>query len=119
MVSRRIAIQEAEQDIERLMALVSRSDDCAAVDEVAMRQTLQRIAFSCADIGQIGVSSAAARDAFKAAMLRPSDLRLRQHFRDTLSDLRMSVREARRALATSEWPAPDPTAPTESRERGP
>ena len=108
MVNRYMALQEAEQEVEYISALVALSRDDSPLDDTHIRQALQQIHEACTEIGDIEAACSNARDKFKAAMLRPSDLLARHRFSDALSMLRLRMREARRAVATDEGPAIEP-----------
>lgn len=104
-VSRRIAVLEAEHEVEQILAMLDRPEAPGVPEEQRLRQGFQRIAFSCDALPEIAGPCSVAREAFLATLVRPSDLRVQQAFRDALAELRVSVRMARRAISTGEWSA--------------
>jgi len=104
-LNRRTAIEETEQEIEAILSHVDRAQSGVPFDELAVRQALGRCLSASESIARIVPPCHAARDVMLACVLRPTDLQLRHKFRDAVTDLRMALREERRALAMQEWPA--------------
>ena len=114
-LNRRTAIEETEREIDTILSLVDRAEAGQSFDELAVRQSLGRCLSACESIAEIVVPCHDARELMLACVLRPTDLRLRHKFRDAVTDLRVTLREARRTLATQEWPVDEQaSAPTET-----
>lgn len=110
-VNRRNAVLEAEHEVEQILGMLDGPDAHGALDELRLREGFQRIAFSCDVLPEIAGPCGVAQEAFLATLVRPSDFRVRQQFRDALAELRASVRTARRAISTGEWSATDGPLP--------
>ncbi len=110
-LNRRIAIDETEQEIESILSHVDRAESGMPFDELAVRQALGRCVSAADSIERIVRPCHVARELMLACVLRPTDLKLRHQFRDAVTDLRMALREERRALTTDDWTAEEQASP--------
>lgn len=109
LLNRRTAVEETEREIETILSLVDRAEVGKPFDELAVRQSLGRCISASESVAEIVAPCNAARELMLACVLHPTDLRLRHRFRDSITDLRMMLREVRRTLTTQEWPIDEPS----------
>ena len=103
-LNRLTVLQDAEREMERVIALFGEVDSELA-PEVEVRRVLQMLEETCGVHQRIADACRSARERLMAVLTKPTDLRARHELFDALGELRAAIRLERIGIDTGEYPA--------------